>query len=294
MVKHDYNNISAPLWNAEHMHSPRENITVKQLFKFIGEWYYNYKLVWGEFDLYHKVPMSGYIPVSSGDNFESYDSSLQSADFFSVNLFEKILNKDCIFEKIMPPTYNYEDFNESSAYKRYMKSPDSMFRIVSEHFILSRESTDTNKVWSLDTKMVNNKSPQQRLVLSLIVTLTGNYVLLDLYKRNKQFRNFVDRFSETTDFYFRFANHSRVLVTTTGEINFDDEVIIFKYGLGAKESVIIDYNKVGSNNLKFSYKHLDELFGKNRKEMLTEEDLQLYSICNEGRKPFIYDWEFVV
>ncbi len=68
----------------------------------------------------------------------------------------------------------------------------------------------------------------------------------------------------------------------------------FKYKEGSKECVRIDHCRFGSNNLMFSYKHLDELFGKNRKEVLTYEDLQLYSICNEGRKPFIYDWDFDV
>lgn len=42
---------------------------------------------------------------------------------------------------------------------------------------------------------------------------------------------------------------------------------------------------------RLHYNHLDSLFGEDRKEPLTWEDLQLYSIVNEGRKPLMYDFE---
>ena len=44
------------------------------------------------------------------------------------------------------------------------------------------------------------------------------------------------------------------------------------------------------NNLY--YNHLDKIFVPCRKKPLDEEDLQLYSILNEGKKPTMYDFEF--
>ena len=140
--------------------------------------------------------------------------------------------------------------------------------------------------------MANNQSPQQGLVLSLIITLMSSYTPLSLYKRNKHFRNFIDKFSLVTQFDFTFESHDRILIVSNGEIRSNPDCTTFRYKDG--ECANIDHCRFGSNNLRFSYKHLDELFGKNRKEMLTDEYIQLYSICNEGRKPFIYDWEFVV
>ena len=285
-----YDNIRAPLWNAARMQSSGENRIVEELFKFIEEWYHNYKVVCEDFDLYYKVPIAGFIYHNFKKGFESFEN--RKTDFFSVNFFEKILQKMCIFEKITPPTYNYDGFNESRAYNHYIKSLDSKLCIMSEHFTLSRESSDANKVWTLDTKMANNQSPQQGLVLSLIVTLMGNYVPLSLYKRNKHFRNFIDKFSEVTQFDFRFEGHDKALVVYEGVVRSVPDYTTFKCGKWSDESVVIDHDRSNSGNLRFTYKHLDELFGKNREERLTDQDLQLYSICNEGRKPFIYDWEF--
>lgn len=301
MTKYDFdemrNNIRAPMWNAARMQSSSENRIIEELFKFIEEWYHNYKLVCEEFDLYHNVPVRGFIPVGYGKIFESYKESMKTADFFSVNFFEKILNKECIFEKIVKTVdnlnYNYEA--DLYAQNRYaVQQPLSKLCIMSERLTLSRESNDTNRVWTLDTKMANNQAPQQGLVLSLIQTLMGSYVPLNLYKRNKPFRNFIDKFSDTTQFDFRFEGYDKLLVTSDGEVRTHPDCTIFKYEVGSKEGVMINHCRFGSNNFLFSYKHLDELFGKNRKEPLTEEDLQLYSICNEGRKPFIRDWEFDV
>lgn len=298
MAKHDYNNIRAPLWNAAHVQSHGENRIVEELFKFIEEWYYNYKVVCEEFDLYHKVPVNGVIPVGCCDNgIESYQHGFHKVDFFSVNFFEKILQKTCIFEKIVSPVdnfnYNYAaDFYGQNRYT--MQQPPSKLCIMSERFILSRESSDTNRVWTLDTEMVNNQSPQQGLALSLIATLMNNYIPLSLYKRNKHFRNFIeDVVSKRTQFDFRLDSVEQYLLCTGVELRSVPFYTVFRYGQWLEESVVVahDFCHTGS---KFTYKHLDELLGKNRKERLTEEDLQLYSICNEGRKPFIFDWEFVV
>jgi hypothetical protein len=273
-----------------------ENQTIGQLFKFIEEWCHNYRLVCEEFDLYHKVPVSGYVPVGCYYGGEAYMNCLYNTDFFSVNFFEKILQKTCIFEKIVSPVDNF-NYNYAAVFYGQgstMQQPPSKLCIMSERFTLSCEANHKDKVWTLDTRMANNQSPQQGLVLSLIQTLMGNYVPLSLYKRNKHFRNFIDKLSEVTQFDFRFEGPDKLLVTSEGELRSNPDCTTFKYKEGSKECVRIDHCRFGSNNLMFSYKHLDELFGKNRKEMLTEGDLQLYSICNEGRKPFIYDWEFTV
>lgn len=276
-----------------------ENQTIGQLFKFIEEWFHNYRLVCEEFDLYHNVPVRGYIPIGNYEyNIESYIDCLHNADFFSVSFFEKILQKTCIFEKIVSPAdkFNYDYSQAFYGQNKYLtlSEPPSKLAITSEHFTLSRESSDTNRVWTLDTRMANNQSPQQGLALSLIATLMNNHVSLSLYKRNKHFRNFIDKFSEVTQFDFRFEGPDKLLVTSEVEVRSNPDCTTLKYKEGSKECVRIDHCRFGSNNLMFSYKHLDELYGKNRKEMLTEEDLQLYRICNEGRKPFIYDWEFTV
>ncbi len=169
-----------------------ENQTIGQLFKFIEEWYHNYKLVCEEFELYHKVPVSGVIPVGCYDNgIEDYKYGFRKVDFFSVNFFEKILQKTCIFEKIVSPVdkFNYDysqDFYGQNKYQT-LSEPPSKLVIMSERFILSYQSNDPNKVWALDTKMANNQSPQQGLVLSLIATLMGNYVPLSLYKKKQIF-----------------------------------------------------------------------------------------------------------
>lgn len=289
-----HDKIRAPLWYAARIQSSGENKIVEELFKFIEEWYHNYKLVCEEFDLYNKVPVSGYIPVGSGEIFESYKEFMKTVDLFSANFFEKILQKTCIFEKITQPIYNYGGFNEPrAAYNSYIKSPDSKLCIMSEHFTLSRESNDTNKVWTLDTRMANNQSPQQGLVLSLIATLMNNYVPLSLYKRNKHFRNFIDDVSKRTQFDFKLDSVEQYLLCTGVELRTVHFYTVFRYGQRLEESVVVhhDFCHTGS---KFTYNHLDQLFGKNRKEMLTSEDLQLYSICNEGRKPFIFDWDFTV
>lgn len=294
-----HDNIRAPLWNAARMQSSEENRSIDQLFKFIEQWYHNYKVVCEEFDLYSEVPVNGIIPIDCYDNgLESYEYGFRKVDFFSVNFFEKILQKTCIFEKIVQPQYDYfSSFNRNEIGYNCVPSPASKLCIMSERFTLSRESNNTNRVWVLDTKMANNQSPQQGLVLSLIQTLMGNYVPLSLYKRNKNFRNFIDKFSDTTQFDFRFEGSDKEMSTERGSIVSYPDWTIFRYvtrTVDGAELVTIHHHRFESNNLMFSYKHLDELFGKDRKEMLTKEDLQLYSICNEGRKPFIFDWEFTI
>lgn len=243
---------------------------IYNLIEFIRLWRDKYKLFCDRFNTY---------ALSSEDrplwSIKHQELSLPTYEFYIDGLFAKILNKRARFE-IQEYKNNYTWKNDREFI--YTRAPDQNILISGDKFtIIGKDSS-----YRLDIKM------NAALICSLVGAISNNYIIYQWYSKKSKFKEFIDKIS-SSHYFVEFqvsSQYNRLLIS--GSQN-DPSLRI---DIDGKWLYFILPNEIVRVENRLHYNHLDSLFGKDRKEPLTEEDLQLYSIVNEGRKPLMYDFEF--
>ena len=127
------------------------------------------------------------------------------------------------------------------------------------------------------------------LICSLIGAISNNRVIHQWYSKQSRFKEFIEKMAKS-HYYVEFGgiNSRQPHILISGSQN--DQSL--RIDIDGRWLYFILSNEILRVENRLHYNHLDSLFGKDRKEPLTKEDLQLYSIVNEGRKPIMYDFEF--
>lgn len=214
------------------------------------------------------------MPIWSTESSDILHVSLPKSELYIDSFFNMIINKTARFE-IQQYKEPYDV--QPDKYPYYTSLPDQNILISGKTFIVSGKDNR----YQLDTK-INNA-----LICSLIVALSNNYIIYDWYSKQSKFKKFIDYIAKS-HYFIRFS--------------IDDNINRVHIGGGTKDPLTIDIDRnwlylvISDETLrvenKLHYNHLDGLFGKDRKDPLTEEDIQLYSIANGGRKPLMFDFEF--
>lgn len=247
------------------------------LFEFIRKWRDRYDLFCHNFNCYTYIDSREFTQVS----WSTEDLFASNKELYMVEFFDKVLLKRARFE-LQEHQYNrggdydYLDPNFRQGYN-YNFQPNVTKIISGNHFILSGQEYK----YRLDVKM------NSALICSLVVALSNNYIIYDWYSKQSRFKEFIDKISSSHYFVeFQASNqYNRLLISGSQNdpslrIDIDGRCLYF-----------ILPNEILRIENSLHYNHLDSLFGKDREKPLTQEDLQLYSIVNEGRKPLMYDFE---
>lgn len=248
---------------------------VYNLIEFIRLWKDNYKLFCDNFDTYSYTEQS--MPLWSRDKSERSYVPLPKSEFYIDEFFNTILNKRAKFE-IQQYKQNYNpEYDLSGRIYQYSTQPGQNIIISGNKFTLIGK--DNN--YRLDIKM------NAALICSLIGVISNNYVVYQWYSKQSRFKEFIDRMA-TSHYFIEFQidnRYTRILIS--GSQNEPS----LRIDIDRRWLYFILPNEVLHVENHLHYNHLDSLFGKDRKEPLTAEDIQLYSIVNEGRKPIMYDFE---
>ena len=266
-------NLNALSYNVAREQNNKFEKEIYNLIEFIRLWKDRYELFCGKFNAYSYTTQN--MQVWSMDKSERGYVPLPESEFYIDEFFNMILNKGAKFE-IQEYKNNYTLKNNKEF--NYTQTPDKNIIISGSKFTIIGK--DNN--YRLDIKM------NAALICGLIVALSNNYIIYDWYSKQSRFKEFIDRMS-SSHYFVEFqvnSQYNKVLISgsqnePTLRIDFDGRWLYF-----------ILPNEVVRVENKLHYNHLDSLFGEDRKEPLTREDLQLYSIVNEGRKPLMYDFEF--
>lgn len=249
---------------------------VSNLMEFIRLWKDRYELFCENFDAYFYTEQN--IPVWSAEHRERGYIPLPESEFYIDEFFNMILTKRAKFE-IQQYRQNYSpEYDNSGRLYEYSKQPDQNIIISGSKFTIIGK--DNN--YRLDIKM------NAALICSLIGAISNNHVIYQWYSKQSKFKEFIEKMA-ASHYFIEFQidkMYTRILISGSQNepslcIDIDGECLYF-----------ILPNEILRIENRLHYNHLDKLFGKDRKEPLTEEDLQLYSIVNEGRKPIMYDFEF--
>lgn len=249
---------------------------IYNLIEFIRLWKDRYELFCGKFNAHSYTTQN--MPVWSMDKSERGYVPLPKSEFYIDEFFNMILNKRAKFE-IQQYRQNYSpEYDNSGRIYEYSKQPDQNIIISGNKFTIIGK--DNN--YRLDIKM------NAALICSLIGAISNNHIIYQWYSKQSRFKEFIDRMAAYHYFIeFQIDNrYPRILIS--GGQNYPS----LRIDIDGKLLYFILPNEILRIENGLHYNHLDSLFGKDRKEPLTAEDLQLYSIVNEGRKPLMYDFEF--
>lgn len=267
---------SAMIYSQTQLRQKEQENQLQKLFEFIKLWKDRYELFCEKFDTYSHTEQN--MPIWSIEQSERGYIPLPKSEFYSDEFFNMILNKRAKFE-IQQYKQNYNpEYDLSGRIYQYSTQPDQNVIISGSKFTIIGK--DNN--YRLDIKM------NAALICSLIVAISNNLSIYQWYSKKSRFKDFIDKMS-SSHYFIEFqvsSQYNRLLISGSQNdpslrIDFDDRWIYF-----------VLPNEVVKVENRLHYNHLDSLFGKDRKEPLTEEDLQLYSIVNEGRKPLMYDFEY--
>ncbi len=251
---------------------------MQKLFEFIELWKDHYELFCDNFNAYSYTKQS--MPVwSEGYTENGYlKLTYPKSEFYIDEFFNMVLNKRAKFE-IQEYHKNYDSvYDMSGKIYQYSMQPDQNIVVSGSKFtIIGKDGC-----YRLDIKM------NDALICGLIVALSNNYIIYDWYSKQSRFKEFIAKMAKGHCFVKFQVNsqYNRVLISGSQNepslcIDIDGEWLYF-----------ILPNEILRIENRLHYNHLDKLFGENREKPLTREDLQLYSIVNEGRKPLMYDFEF--
>lgn len=261
--------LSALSYNVAREQKNKFEKEIYNLIEFIRLWKDKYKLFCDRFNTY---------TLSSEDrplwSIKHQELSLPTYEFYIDGLFDKILNKRATFE-IQEYKNNYTWKNDREF--NYTRALDQNILISGDKFtIIGKESS-----YRLDIKM------NAALICSLICTISNNYIIYQWYRKQSRFKEFIDKMAASHYFIeFQIDNrYPRILIS--GGQNYPS----LRIDIDGKWLYFILPNEILRIENGLHYNHLDSLFGKDRKEPLTAEDIQLYNIVNEGRKPIMYDFE---
>lgn len=243
------------------------------LMEFIRLWKDRYELFCGKFNAYSYTTQN--MQVWSMDKSERGYVPLHESEFYIDEFFNMILNKGAKFE-IQEYKNNYTLKNNKEF--NYTQTPDKNIIISGNKFTIVGK--DNN--YRLDIKM------NAALICSLIGAISNNHVIHQWYSRQSRFKKFIEKMAASHYFIeFQIDNrYTRILIS--GSQNGPS----LRIDIDGRWLYFILSNEILRVENRLRYNHLDSLFGEDRKEPLTREDVQLYSIVNEGRKPMMYDFEF--
>ena len=272
-------NLNALSYNVVREQNNKFEKEIYNLIEFIRLWKDRYKLFCENFDAYYYyTPQS--LPFWSRDKSERGYVQLPKSEFYIDEFFNMILNKRAKFE-IQQYRQNYSpEYDNSGRLYEYSKQPDQNIIISGNKFTIIGK--DNN--YRLDIKM------NAALICSLITAMSSNFCTFAWYGKGDRFKDFITNIAN--DFKYLTANfnnqyHSRFVIWGNEkemiiDIDTANNVLYLIYG---SEILKLDHDKL-------HYNHLDKIFGSDREKPLTAEDIQLYSIVNEGRKPIMYDFEY--
>ena len=249
---------------------------LQKLFEFIKLWKDRYELFCENFDAYSYTEQR--MPIFSTEYSERGYIPLPESEFYIDEFFNMILDKRAKFEiQQYKQAYNSVCGLDGRIYE-YAKQPDQNIIISGNKFTIVGK--DNN--YRLDIKM------NAALICSLIGAISNNLTVYNWYSKKSRFKEFIGKISSSHYFVeFKIDSRQSWMLIQGSEyepslsIDTDDKWLYF-----------ILPNEVVRIENRLHYNHLDSLFGKDREKPLTEEDLQLYSIVNESRKPLMYDFEF--
>lgn len=248
---------------------------IYNLIEFIRLWKDRYKLFCENFDAYYTKQS---MPLWSRDRSERGYVPMPKSEFYIDEFFNMILNKRAKFE-IQQYRQNYSpEYDNSGRLYEYSKQPDQNIIISGNKFTIIGK--DNN--YRLDIKM------NAALICSLIGAISNNHVIYQWYSKQSRFKEFIEKMA-ASHYFIEFqidSRYTRILIS--GSQN-DPSLRI---DIDGRWLYFILPNEVLRVENRLHYNHLDSLFGEDRKEPLTREDIQLYSIVNECRKPIMYDFEF--
>lgn len=267
-------NLNALSYNVAREQNNKFEKEIYNLIEFIRLWKDRYELFCGKFNAYSYTTQN--MQVWSMDKSERGYVPLPESEFYIDEFFNMILNKGAKFE-IQEYKNNYTLKNNKEF--NYTQTPDKNIIISGNKFTIVGK--DNN--YRLDIKM------NAALICSLIGVISNNHVMYQWYSKQSNFKKFVEKISNEFKYLsFEISNRK----TTRIKLSSGIEDMLVDIDTGCGWCYLIYRNEVVKIENNLGYNHLDKLFGKDRKEPLTEEDLQLYSIVNEGRKPLMYDFEF--
>lgn len=270
--------VSATTYSQAHLRQREQEHQLQKLFEFIGLWKDHYELFCDNFNAYSYTKQS--MPVwSEGYTENGYlKLTYPKSEFYIDEFFNMVLNKRAKFE-IQEYRKNYDSVYDTSVkFYQYSMQPDQKIVVSGSKFtIIGKDGC-----YRLDIKM------NAALICGLIVALSNNYIIYDWYSKQSRFKEFIDRMS-SSHYFVEFqvnSQYNKVLISGSQNepslrIDIDGEWLYF-----------ILPNEILRIENRLHYNHLDKLFGENREKPLTREDLQLYSIVNEGRKVIMHDFEF--
>ena len=267
-------NLNALSYNVAREQNNKFEKEIYNLIEFIRLWKDRYELFCGKFNAYSYTTQN--MQVWSMDKSERGYVPLPESELYIDEFFNRILNKGAKFE-IQEYKNNYTLKNNKEF--SYTQTPDKNIIISGNKFTIVGK--DNN--YRLDIKM------NAALICSLIGVISNNHVMYQWYSKQSNFKKFVEKISNEFKYLsFEISNRK----TTRIKLSSGIEDMLVDIDTGCGWCYLIYRNEVVKIENNLGYNHLDKLFGKDRKEPLTEEDLQLYSIVNEGRKPLMYDFEF--
>ncbi|QDB73969.1 hypothetical protein [Aeromonas phage 4L372D] len=265
-------NLNALSYNVAREQNNKFEKEIYNLIEFIRLWKDRYELFCENFDAYYTKQS---MPLWSRDRSERGYVPLPRSEFYIDEFFNMILNKRAKFEI---QEYKKDYSMKRDIELRYTQVPDRNIIISGNKFTIIGK--DNN--YRLDIKM------NAALICSLIGAMSNNHVIYQWYSKQSRFKEFIDRMAAYHYFIeFQIDNrYSRILIS--GGQNYPS----LRIDIDGKWLYFILPNEILRVENTLHYNHLDSLFGKDRKEPLTQEDIQLYNIVNEGRKPIMYDFEF--
>lgn len=259
-------NLNALSYNVAREQNNKFEKEIYNLIGFIRLWKDRYDSFCGKFNAYSYTTQN--MPVWSRDKSE----------FYIDEFFNMILNKRAKFEIQQYRQAYTSGYELGGRIYEYLKQPDQNIIIYGNKFTIIGK--DNN--YRLDIKM------DTALICSLIGAISNNHVIHQWYSKQARFKDFIEKMAASHYFIeFQIDNrYTRILIS--GSQN-DPSLRI---DIDGRWLYFILPNEILRVENRLHYNHLDSLFGEDRKEPLTREDLQLYSIVNEGRKPVMYDFEF--
>lgn len=265
-------NLNALSYNVAREQNNKFEKEIYNLIEFIRLWKDRYELFCGKFNVYPYTTQN--MPRRSMDKSERGYVPLPESEFYIDEFFNMILNKGAKFE-IQECKNNYTLKNNKEF--NYTQTPDKNIIISGGKFTIIGK--DNN--YRLDIKM------NAALICSLIGAISNNHVIYQWYSKQSKFKKFIEK-TVSSHYFIEFQidnRYTRILISGSQNdpglrIDIDGRWLYF-----------ILPNEVLRVENRLHYNHLDSLFGEDRKEPLTREDLQLYSIVNEGRKVIMHDFE---
>lgn len=268
--------VSAMTCSQSQLRQREQEYQLQKLFEFISIWKDRYDLFCENFDAYSYTEQR--MPIFSTEYSERGYIPLPKSEFYIDELFNMILNKRAKFEIQQYRQAYTSGYDLGGRIHEYSKQPDQNIIISGNKFTIIGK--DNN--YRLDIKM------NAALICSLIGAMSNNHVIYQWYSKQSRFKEFIEKTAASHYFIeFQIDNrYTRILIS--GSQN-DPSLRI---DIDGRWLYFILPNEILRVENRLHYNHLDSLFGEDRKEPLTREELQLYSIVNEGRKVIMHDFEF--